>query len=321
MIVNTQIYFFIIIIFLTVYSSSVKAKRILIIESYHIGYSWDRNYVKGISEVLKGHDIVRFEMDTKRISKSKFKERARLAWVKFLNVRPDVVILGDDNAVNLLKDRFAKTDIPVVFLGVNTNPRDYDILKYSNFTGVLERPLFRRTIKLIEDKTNLKTPKILILFDNSITSKKIIESNFKNKYDLKISNSRVTIKKTNSFVEYKKNIITSKRNGHDFIIIGLFHTLRCDNNNHIPSDRLLSWLMKNSPLPPFGFWSFVVGKSKMVGGVILDAIEHGRDAGKLVKAILDGKKISEIPIKTTKKGIVIFDKNRFESWGESKLNK
>jgi hypothetical protein len=126
-------------------------KTILVIESYHSGYEWDASYLEGLRGTFgKGYNLVSFEMDTKRQPKSLYQKQADLAWQKYQELKPDLVILGDDNALKLLGPKFIMTSTPVVFLGINQNPSDYvEFWMGKNITGVLERPFFTHSIDSI----------------------------------------------------------------------------------------------------------------------------------------------------------------------------
>ena len=84
-------------------------QKILIIESYHSEYSWDQSYIQGIKSVFKDDfELLYFQMNTKRLPKTAYEERANKAWEHFQKTKPDLVILGDDNALNYLSLRFSK---------------------------------------------------------------------------------------------------------------------------------------------------------------------------------------------------------------------
>ncbi|MBU2300063.1 MAG: hypothetical protein KKG39_17320, partial [Gammaproteobacteria bacterium] len=123
-------------------SQNANAAKVVVIESYHQGYQWDQEYSRAINDTLSPlHDVSYFEMNTKRIPKEQFGERADLAWKYIQSQVPQLVILADDNAVNLLHQRLNDSLIPVVYLGVNMNPRAYHLNEHKRFTGVIERPL------------------------------------------------------------------------------------------------------------------------------------------------------------------------------------
>ncbi len=51
-------------------------KTIAVIQSYHLGYKWDADYVDAIQSVLgDDHEIHIFELDTKRLPKSEWPKK------------------------------------------------------------------------------------------------------------------------------------------------------------------------------------------------------------------------------------------------------
>jgi len=288
-------------------------KHILVIESYHADYSWDISYKRGLEKAIGGeYEIFYFEMNTKRLAKSEFKKMANLAWKRYKKLKPSLVVLGDDNALKCLGGRFAKTNTPVVYLGINNNPRAYDMIRHKNITGVLERPLLKRSIIYIKDL--IKVKKILILFDSGTTSTTFKKGIFKNKNSMFLNGVNIDIKFIDNYNNWKRNIIESKKNGYDAVIIGLYHTIKDDDNKHINSEEVLEWTSENTPLPPFSFWDFSVGKNKTIGGYVLFGEEQGIVAGKMVLDILSGKSPRTIEPKTAEKGKFLFSKYQLKKW-------
>lgn len=98
-------------------------------------------------------------------------------------------MLADDIAISLLSKRLSETRTPLVFLGLNANPREYQLHGYKNFTGVLEHPLFKRSLLFVDlllpDK---KEKKLLILSDTSPTSIAALDPINHNKQTIMIGN-------------------------------------------------------------------------------------------------------------------------------------
>ena len=264
------------------------AAEILVVESYHAEYQWDIGYKKALTEYLANdHQLSYFEMDTKRVAKEKYLHRAELAWDNYKKIQPDLVILGDDNALKYLGPLLAKTDTPVVYLGINNNPRNYQISQARNITGVLERPLIKRSVMSIGTMLP-KTKRLLILFDSGNTAHTLIENIFNNESITTISDIQVEIKLIQEWEIWQSQVEAASANQFDAIVIGLFHTLRDKNELHIPADKALSWTSQNSPLPVFALWDFAVGKNKAIGGLVLQAYHQGVAAAQLAQKILSG---------------------------------
>ena len=169
------------------------AAHILVIESYHAQYPWDNGYKKALTETLgQDHTFSFFQMDTKRLPKSKYAKMAELAWQEYLTLKPDIVVLGDDNALSYVGPKLKHTKTPTVYLGINNNPRNYSIADAKNITGVLERPLLKRSLLLI-DEIIPQISKVLVLFDSGATSNVALQSYFDGQNIIKIGNIEVDI--------------------------------------------------------------------------------------------------------------------------------
>ena len=99
--------------------SSYEGKKILYINSYHIGYEGSDPITESIQGVLKNYPIELkiVYMDTKRNSSEEFSKAAALkARAVIEEFRPDVVIASDDNASKYL--------IMACLLYTSPSPRD-----------------------------------------------------------------------------------------------------------------------------------------------------------------------------------------------------
>lgn len=187
-----------------------QKKDILVIESYHGGYPWDASYKEGLTEVLGSkYNLIFFEMDTKRLPKSEYKNRNRMAWDKYKEINPVLVVLGDDNALKYLGPKFANTNTPVVYLGINNNPRSYGMVNNEHITGVLERPLLKRSIKFLDEL--LKIKKVLILFDAGTTAKCIFSEIFSNSESEVFGGIQADIKLIKNYTQWQKSVLTAKK--------------------------------------------------------------------------------------------------------------
>lgn len=84
-------------------SGQAWAANVLVIQSYHSGYAWDAAYTKGLKEGINAqHQLHFFEMDTKRIPAREYSAAADRAFQAYQQLKPDLVVLGDDNALYYL---------------------------------------------------------------------------------------------------------------------------------------------------------------------------------------------------------------------------
>lgn len=308
----------ILLLALLLISSSVFAanRTILVIESYHSGNEWDASYLEGLRETLgNGYTLVSFEMDTKRQPKSLYQKQADLAWQKYQEIKPDLVILGDDNALKFLGPRFIATSTPVVFLGINQNPRDYvEFWMGKNMTGILERPIFTLAIESITEILQPKPDKILVLFDNGTTSQASVSEAFKGKTRNIISGVRIDLQLISNYELWQQTVLQAGDQGYDAIVVGLFHTITGMDGKNIPADQVMSWTSEHTPVPPFGFWDFSVGKGQTIGGFVLYGKEQGIMAAEVVKRILSGTPPKDIPVVVGKKGQFLFSRAELDKY-------
>ncbi|WP_406609942.1 ABC transporter substrate-binding protein [Agarivorans sp. JK6] len=306
--------FFCVFLLLLAPAGALAKQKILVIESYHQEYAWDKSYIEGLESVLGEHyQLTYFQMDTKRLPVTRHRSRGELAWQRYLDVKPDLVILGDDNALKYLGSRFAKTLVPVVYLGINNNPRRYHVHQRHNITGVLERPLIKRSISSIKPLFPNDLNRMLILFDDGTTAKTVLQEMFGGDTQLRVSGVDVELRLISRWDTWQQAVITAKDEGFDAIAFGLYHTLRDERNKYVDANEVLKWSSQHTLLPPFGFWDFAVGKDKTIGGLVLFGYEQGRIAGELAHTILTTDvEPHTLGPKTAEKGRYLFSRSELE---------
>ncbi|MBF0417097.1 MAG: hypothetical protein HQL86_02475 [Magnetococcales bacterium] len=153
-------------------------QRILIVSSYHRDYLWSQDTQRGVNHALlelryfdRQEQVERFIrddqvetsrvvlrklwMDTKRKSTpEEMEESARRVFEEVHAFAPDLLILGDDNAVRLIGSHYLDTPIPVVFWGVNMSPLKYGLVDSierpgHNVTGVYQPGYLREGLAFL----------------------------------------------------------------------------------------------------------------------------------------------------------------------------
>jgi ABC-type uncharacterized transport system substrate-binding protein len=294
--------------------SPAQSKEILLIESYHADYPWDASYLEGLKQNLPSqYTLTTFEMDTKRLPSDQHQAQADKAWALYQQKQPILVILGDDNALKFLGKKFVTTSTPVVYLGANNNPRTYGVGSSPNVTGVLERPLVKRSMLLISEIIPMK--KVLALFDDGTTAQVVKSSIFSNKNSLNVASVNVDLELMSAMKDIKAKIEKEKSSKtYDAIFMGLYHTIKDAEGNNVPADGVLHWVANNSPVPVFAFWDFTVGKGKAAGGYVLFGKEQGTAAAGLVVEMLKKKSNDIIPPIMGEKGRYLFSNAQLAKW-------
>ena len=94
----------------------------MVIHSWH-DILWDRLWKKALHDKLgQKYDLIHFELDAMRSDSEQLLVNVNKAWHLYKSIKPDLVVLGDDEALRLMGMRFAD-ELPVVYLGINNDPR------------------------------------------------------------------------------------------------------------------------------------------------------------------------------------------------------
>ena len=282
-----------IVVMLLLASGAIAQKKVLVIESYHPDLTWVSQCEKGITGVLGSeYQIHFFYMDTKRLPEREFQKRADAAWKKYLEIRPDLVMIGDDNGLRLLGPQLAETGTPTVYFGINNNPRNYFAGSKlpKNITGVLEHlPVFPwvRYLKKIMPGSK----KALVLLDSSPTTDAILNVTFKERQSVGFGGIVAEYKIAGNWTQWKETIKNAKP--YDMIIIPTFHALKDDRGDSVSFKHVVEWTWANSQAPVFSHQDYTVGPRGAVGAYVVYGQAHGRLAGEIALDILSGEKRPE----------------------------
>lgn len=298
--------------------SAAAAQKIIVIHSYHQEYAWEQNLTSGLLDTLpKDVEIEHIYMDTKRLPRPQHPAQAEKAWTRLKAGRPDLIILCDDNAARLLGPSLKNGPVPVVYLGLNRNPRDYGIFPAKNMTGILERPLLKRSLHSMCKLVNPHDTKVLVLFDSDTTSDAVVHEAFQGQSHLILGTVRAELKQFETVKDWQAALLNAKADGFDTVYIGLYHTLRDNVGKHVPEDEILAWANANTPVPIFAFWDFAVGKGKTIGGHVLSSRDQGLAGGEVASRILAGASPASIAPRTAEAGSYRFSQFELDRFGIS----
>ncbi len=290
-------------------------ETILVVESYNAEMQWDANYKEALQEALgKKYRLEYFQMDTKRLPKEQHAAMADKAWAAYLALHPVLVILGDDAALKLLAPRLGATATPVVYLGINNNPREYFDAKVTrNITGVLERPILKRNIALVTELLP-KARRALVLFDTDITSQVVRQETFEGKSRQLIGGTTVELKLVGQWEQWQAEVLNAKDN-YDVIFVGLYQALHDGAGKSVnTTDQVARWTAAHTPVPIFGFWDWAVGPEKTIGGLVLYGRDQGRAAAEIALKILSGTPPERIYPVTADRGKFLYSKKQLQRY-------
>jgi len=288
-------------------------KNVVIIQSYHLEYKWDADYIDAVRSVLgEDHDIRVFELDTKRLSKAEWPGKVAEIQNAIADINPDVAILGDDNAFTLMAEHLVEREIPVVFLGVNGGPVQHPVLEHSLVTGILERPFFAESIRHLR-KVLRQKERFLVLMDDSPTMRNAVNEYFGDKRQDTIYGSELDIVLTNDRDTWLQTVVNAHER-YDAVVLGTHHTIRDKDGQYVIPHDLLKEAFYRAQLPLFSFWDIFVGEEQSIGGFTISAHQEGLTAARLASLILNGVKPDRIPHLKSLSGHYVYSESGLAHW-------
>lgn len=294
-----------IILFLSAQSEATAKQMVLYLSSYHNGYAWSDNILRGITTALteSGKQI---ELQIEYLDSKKFDydlvapEVARLYKRKFTAERFDVIIVSDDNALNFMleygDDLFP--GVPIVFCGINSFTPER--IKGRDITGVLEN-IDPKTLFDIALTLHPELKRVVVIGDESTTGRAIRSQIKRVVPDFE---GRLT------FVFWNKiglpGLLDSVRNLPADTMLYFIPVFLNSNGMFYSTEELAGMVAKASRAPVFSNWAFLLGQGE-VGGPLLSGIRHGSDVAQLALRVLAGEKAGDISVQRDIQSELVFD--------------
>lgn len=172
------------IIFAFFYINAFPKTNIMILNSYHKGFSWTDNIDDAIINNLKNNNDITFyiqNMDTKRKYDEPYIEAlVNMFIAKYTGIKMDYLISTDDAAFKFFIDYRNRLfgNIPLIFTGVN-DFYSYDLSQFDNYTGIIEDVDIGATFDLIE-KIHPETKTLYVINDMYVETSKVIKRDILN---------------------------------------------------------------------------------------------------------------------------------------------
>ena len=293
-------------------SGRLLALDVFFVHSYHYDYPWLQTYYQAFKKKLTTESLEDFQMDTKRLPESEFILQADQALSLITKKKPEVIVLADDNALKYVGPRAWAAGFPIVFLGINSNPRYYLNLD-ERVSGVLERSLIKVAITSLM-KVNPDIRKVLLLMDGGVTSEAILETTFHNQKHNKIGWVKTDVMLTSQFSEWKSRVKNARMQGYDLIMIGNYARMADKNSQPVNVRTVGEWTGKHSEIPVFSFWRYGVKKGMAIGGLVMSGEAQGEEAATIVNQFLANKKFTRPLIRTPSRGKYVFSRSELKRW-------
>ena len=276
-------------------------KRIFIVSSYDKSYLWSQSTHRGVTEAMlkygyldneaqileftqndrieSSHSVIeKAWMDTKR--KDSLKEIAaatRKIMAAIKAFKPDLVMLGDDNAANYIGNQLLDRDVPVVFWGINGLPLKYGLVDSMdrpghNVTGVWQAGYHKESLELL-NKLVPEAQTFAILSCDSVSARPKIKQIQMLAKNGKLPLELTSIVATNSFSEFKEAALRLVDQVDAFFILN-HDTLRDDEDNHVDMLSVGKWYLENIKKPEASHEDQFVHE-----GMLLTANDSGYNQG------------------------------------------
>jgi hypothetical protein len=260
-------------------------KKVIVVDSYTLQYPWSRDYRAVLQRRLGGRAHLSFmELDSKRLPLAQVAARAQIIKQQIAVTKPDLVIVGDDIALEYVGSQL-DSSMPVVYLGINNNPRHYFRTLPRTVTGVLERPLITRSVLNLSQVVPGGIRHALVLLDDETTTRVLKSDAFYGYNGIRTGRISIDLQVTQSFERWQQIVATAPQR-YQAIWIGLYFALQDAKGHVVDGETVARWTRAHSTIPVFGLWDFNVGPDKAVGGLVLTAEEQGVEAARIAEAVL-----------------------------------
>lgn len=303
------------ILFFNFLFANNTSKEVLLIHSYHKGYTWSDDISKSIENQFKNHNNIELStiyMDTKMIDDSIYLNNlAKLYKQQFEGRKFDLIIVSDNNAFDFVikYHEYLFKDLPVLFCGINNF--DKALLDENNMkrymTGVVEQVDLEKNFELISKlHPNLKN--LLIINDTSTTGYAVKRdlNPIIDKYSKKFNIQYVDNLEINNL---KEKVSTLDKKNSVILFVLLF---KDTTGKYFTYKQSFKEIKEVSDVPIYGLWDFYLNYG-IVGGLLTSATAQGEAVSKMALEILEkDKKPTQIPILEKSPNVYMFDYNELK---------
>ncbi|MDY6950288.1 MAG: PAS domain S-box protein [Thermodesulfobacteriota bacterium] len=275
--------------------STAPAKPcVLVLHSYHHGFTWSDNISRGIRSVCEsqaGGVALRYEfMDTKHIySEDHLQELRRLYSLKYAEKPVDVVIASDDRALHFMLGYGQEIfpNVPVVFCSVSGY--EPSMRQGRELTGLVESIDIKATLD-IALHLHPGTKDVAVIADMTQTGR-AIKAKAEKAFQAYTSRLRIQYLEDLTINELKDSVSGLSEE----TIVFLFFFTHDKVGRVFAPEESLELLAQHCDVPIYGVWKNLLGHG-IVGGMLTSGETEGRLAGEMALRILGGERASDIPL-------------------------
>jgi PAS domain S-box-containing protein len=293
------------LLLLSLSAGAGESARVLVLHSYHHGFSWTDGVDAGIRDVLGNRkDIILYTeyMDSKRHALPDIEPVVRAdIKQKYDSHTLDAVIISDNNALTLLtryQDELL-TNVPIIFCGINNFTPDMIQAFEGRITGTVEAVDPAGTVRLIiELQPELR--RLFLVSGTTPTAQAVVRETEKALAEMDTGDLELVWWQGLTTAELCRRLETVEPD--DAVLLILFN--RDGSGAYYSYEDAARLISRRSAAPVYGMWDFYLANG-VVGGRMASSRDQGRAAGRLVQALL--KTGSLPPIITESPNVVRFD--------------
>lgn len=330
------------VLFVSVGHAAGSRLRLYIVSSYSSDYLWSQDTAQGVGQALVDFKFLdhkrqveelnqRFYIESSSavIKKSWMNSKRKHSRIQIADTiarivndikvfRPDLILLGDDSAVNYIGNYFVDSAVPVVFWGINGFPLKYGLIDSverpgHNVTGVYQSGFIQESLEYLV-RLVPAVKKVAVLADDSSTSRARVKGLLLLANQGKLPVEIKDVVMTNSYEQWKAAALDFARNNDAFVVFN-HNTLKDKNDRLIEQMEAGAWYLQNIQKPDC---SDV--KQFVMEGILLvvddSGFKQGYEAVRYANEILrHNKQPGQMPVTMTPRGAIMVNRVRAAQLG------
>jgi putative ABC transport system substrate-binding protein len=309
------------------------ARRVYIVQSYEKGHVCGEPQAEGIIEALgaagwmvgRNLTVRTYYMDTYRnnATPDAMLREGQSALAEIAEFKPDIVFVLDDAAVRfVMLPLLGRTDLSVVFSGMNGQPEMYDGLKKymdsrahpgGNATGVYEKLYAAQSLKVMAQAVpGLSDGKVVMITDMSPTGNALTKQ-----FDLELTGEtdvKWEVRRVKDWAEYVKLIEEINGDATVKAIYPVALTLPVAGGGRYAAAEIYDWTIAHSKKPEMAI-NYFFARMGLFGGAVINFGTMGKLAGEKGAKILSGTKAGDLPIEDAPDYAIVFNLKRANDLG------
>jgi len=314
-------------------AQSQPPKRIYIVQSYEKGHVCGEPQAEGILGALAAAGwkvgsnltVKSYYMDTYRTNAAPeaMVREGQKALAEIAEFKPDIVFVLDDAAARqVMVPLIGRTDLSIVFSGMNGQPEMYNELKKfmdsrarpgGNVTGVYEKLYAAQSLKVMAQAVpGLRGKKAVMITDQSPTGNGLTKQ-----FDLELKDMtdvQWEVRRVKDWGEYMALIDTLNKDDSVKAIYPVALTLPVEGGGRYAAAQIYDWTIQNSKKPEMAI-NYFFARMGLFGGAVVNFGTMGTLVGQKGAKILAGTKAGDLPIEDAPDYAIVFNLKRATDLG------